>query len=224
MAATHLTLEEFAERLGFSPEEFKRRLKTDPSFKILVPIRDGPSLRFKSGALDELARQLGAASDPQLPLSPSRAGFHGLGRLQGRRLDREGRRSRTESPTRIRCWRVMKSLLTSDEQDSAKKGDSDARRSAKPKGSSSRTMSPWFRRRSHRLQQSRQAVIIGGFVKLSAPKSWARPPPASPPTHPEPAQSRGGDSGEFELSLDADSDDFELKLNTDQRRGSLRCR
>ena len=70
MAATHLTLEEAAERLGISPEEFKKRLKIDPSFKILVPIRDGSSLRFKSGAIDELARQLGAASDPELPLGP----------------------------------------------------------------------------------------------------------------------------------------------------------
>src|SRR5262245_45615631 len=70
MAATHLTLEEAAERLGISPEEFKKRLKPDPAFKILVPIRDGSSLRFKSGAIDELARQLGAASDPELPLGP----------------------------------------------------------------------------------------------------------------------------------------------------------
>ena len=70
MAATHLTLEEAAERLGVSPEEFKKRLKTDSAFKVLVPIRDGSTLRFKSGAIDELARQLGAASDPELPLAP----------------------------------------------------------------------------------------------------------------------------------------------------------
>lgn len=70
MAANHLTLEEAAGRLGFSPEDFKKRLKTDPAFKVLVPIRDGSSLRFKENAIDELARQLGAASDPELPLGP----------------------------------------------------------------------------------------------------------------------------------------------------------
>ena len=69
MAASHLTLEEAAERLGLSPEAFKKRLKTDPSFKVLVPIRDGSTLRFKPAAVDELAHQLGAASDPELPLA-----------------------------------------------------------------------------------------------------------------------------------------------------------
>src|SRR6478735_10767908 len=70
MAATHLTLEESAERLGISPDQFKKRLKTDPAFKVLVPIRDGSTLRFKEAAIEELARQLGEASNPELPLGP----------------------------------------------------------------------------------------------------------------------------------------------------------
>src|SRR5581483_9082300 len=69
MAATHLTLEEAAEQLGLSPEEFKKRLKTDPAFKVLVPIRDGNTLRFKPAAVEELGRQLGHASNPELPLA-----------------------------------------------------------------------------------------------------------------------------------------------------------
>src|SRR5437763_8779867 len=67
MAATHLTLEEAADRLGITPEEFKRRLKTDPGFKSLVPIRDGTNVRFKATAIDELARELGAGSNPDNP-------------------------------------------------------------------------------------------------------------------------------------------------------------
>jgi hypothetical protein len=66
--ATHLTLEEAAERLGISPEEFKRNLKMHPAFKTLVPIRDGSNLRFKAAAIEELARELGAGSNPENPL------------------------------------------------------------------------------------------------------------------------------------------------------------
>src|SRR5262245_24828995 len=70
MAANHLTVEDAAERLGLSPEEFKRRLKTDPAFKELDrgKIRDGSSFRFKESAVDELSRELGAVSNPENPL------------------------------------------------------------------------------------------------------------------------------------------------------------
>ena len=74
MAATHLTLEEAAERLGISPEEFKRNLKMHPAFKTLVPIRDGSTLRFKAAAIEELARELGAGSNPENPLPTIPAG------------------------------------------------------------------------------------------------------------------------------------------------------
>jgi hypothetical protein len=68
MPPTHLTLEEAAERLGISPEEFKKNLKTHPAFRTLVPVRDGSTLRFKAAAIDELARELGAGSNPENPL------------------------------------------------------------------------------------------------------------------------------------------------------------
>ena len=44
MAQQMITLEEAAERLGISPEEMKKRLKTDPDFKKLSQIRDGATL------------------------------------------------------------------------------------------------------------------------------------------------------------------------------------
>jgi hypothetical protein len=68
--AQMITLEEAAEKLGISPEEMKKRLKTDPEFKRLSQIRDGTSVRFKLAAIEELARELGQASDPELPLGP----------------------------------------------------------------------------------------------------------------------------------------------------------
>ena len=56
MAQQMITLEEAANRLGISPEEMKKRLKTDPDFKKLSQIRDGSSVRFKASAIDELGR------------------------------------------------------------------------------------------------------------------------------------------------------------------------
>lgn len=70
MAQQMITLEEAAEKLGISPEEMKKRLKTDPEFKRLSQIRDGSTVRFKLAAIEELARQLGMASDQDLPLAP----------------------------------------------------------------------------------------------------------------------------------------------------------
>ena len=67
MAQTY-TLEEAAGRLGITPEEMKRRLKED--WKTLRSFRDGPTLRFRATDIDELARSLGAASDPSLQLAP----------------------------------------------------------------------------------------------------------------------------------------------------------
>ncbi len=70
MAQQMITLEEAATRLGISPEEMKKRLKTDSDFKKLSQIRDGSNVRFKVSAIDELARQLGMASEDGSPLAP----------------------------------------------------------------------------------------------------------------------------------------------------------
>ena len=75
MAAQYITLDEAAKRLGIPIDEFKRRLKTE--WTHLVPMRDGPTLRFRDNQIDELGRQLGAASDPELPLAAIESGEHG---------------------------------------------------------------------------------------------------------------------------------------------------
>lgn len=69
MAQTY-TLDEAAERLGLTTAEMKKRLQTDPDFKKLSQIRDGSTVRFKVTAIDELARQLGMASEDALALAP----------------------------------------------------------------------------------------------------------------------------------------------------------
>ena len=69
MAQQTITLEEAADKLGISPEEMKKRLKTDSSFKRLSQIRDGTTVRFKLSAIEELARELGMASDEGLSLA-----------------------------------------------------------------------------------------------------------------------------------------------------------
>ncbi|MBY0456044.1 MAG: hypothetical protein K2V38_01765 [Gemmataceae bacterium] len=71
--AQMITLEEAAARLGISQEEMKRKLKTDRDFSRLSQIRGGPTIQFKLAEIEELARQLGGASDEGLPLAPLEA-------------------------------------------------------------------------------------------------------------------------------------------------------
>jgi hypothetical protein len=58
--AQNITLEEAAAKLGITPEEMKKRLKTDPEFKRLSQIRDGNTIRFKLAAIEPDAPAGGA--------------------------------------------------------------------------------------------------------------------------------------------------------------------
>jgi hypothetical protein len=205
MAATHLTLEEAADRLGISPEEFKKRLKTHAAFRNLVPIRDGSNLRFKEAAIEELARELGAGSNPENPLPPP----------SGKKKDDEPLKFAEESDV---------FSLSGDEGKPAgtpgKKSDSDVRLDAeKPKTGSGKIAKNTgeavaTEEISIDFSGPGSAVIKGGSSsKLSAPKSGGKLTSDSGKSLSKPGS--GGDSSEFELSLDADSDDFELKLNTE---------
>lgn len=75
MAQTY-TLEEAAQRLGLSLEDFKRRLKDE--WKSVRSFRDGPTLRYRAPDIDELARMLGEASDPGLQLGSVGSSEHEL--------------------------------------------------------------------------------------------------------------------------------------------------
>ena len=234
MAATHLTLEEAAERLGISTEQFKKRLKTDQAFKVLVPIRDGSTLRFKEAAIDELARQLGEASNPELPLGPLDDSLPpdsddfkipSVGKSD-KKLKTPKKGDNDPLPLDNSEDDIF-SLSSSEEglmsPKAPKKPDSDARLDPAKgkKGPSSKDDESVVPTEELAIDfgGSSSAVIKGGSSsKLSAPKSSGKissnklSASDSSKNLPNPA---GGDSSEFELSLDADSDDFELKLNTE---------
>jgi hypothetical protein len=231
MAAVHLTLEEAAEHLGITPEEFKKRLKTDSAFKHLVPIRDGSNLRFKSAAIEELSRQLGVASNSELPLSPlaESTPTPDSDDFKLPEPKKEGKKHAQSAPKE----EVLN--LSADEEDifslapepaktdskkTKKSGsDSDVRLEAgKKKGGTVNDDSDAgvvpTEELSIDLSGPGSAIIKGGSsAKLSAPKSSSKIP--KPDSGKGLAGSGSSDSSEFELSLDADSDDFELKLNTD---------
>ena len=204
MAATHLTLEEAASLLGISPEDFKKRLKTDPLFKTLDrgKIRDGTSFRFKDTAVQELARELGAGSDP-------------------------GRNSPIPSPAtpargtpKVKAEEPLK--LSNDDDDDVFSLSSDDSKSGQSGPKTNK-----FRRSD--LPPAEEIAIDfsgpasgvmkppgGSSTKLSAPRSSTKltSEKSGKNLGGKPPKAGGGDDSEFELSLDG-SDDFELKLGGD---------
>lgn len=215
MAATHLTLEEAAEQLGLTPDEFKKRLKTDPAFKVLVPIRDGATLRFKPAAVEELARQLGQASNPELPLADLAAPPADSDAFK---VTPVSSRMPADEPLVFSESDDVFSLSEESPPPAKKPGsDSDIRldsgKPKKPKEGSDAAGIP-TEEIAIDVGGPGSAVIKGGSSsKLSAPKSGGKL--SASDSGQNLANPGTGDSSEFELSLDADSDDFELKLNTE---------
>lgn len=215
MATAHLTLEEAAQRLGITPDEFKRRLKTDPAFKILVPIRDGATLRFKANAVDELARQLGAASDPGLLLAP---------------LPEKGELDSDDFhvPTLLHPSASAASEVSSG--DDIFSISSEEVRPDKPKGKpDSDVRLEAIDRKSAGVEDKNTAVPTEeiDLDVVSSQSAIIRGASSSKLVPPAPSSSKivateaaaglpsDSDSSEFELSLDSDSDDFQLSLNAD---------
>ncbi len=215
MATTHLTLEEAAQRLGISPEELKRRLKTDPMFKILVPIRDGANVRFKASAVDELARQMGMASDPGIPLLP---------------LEPTAPSAELDSDDfKVPPLTALPKQADSDSDDifSISSIDESATLKAKPDSdvrleASTKTKRPEERAASVPTEEIE--VSIGSIPAAPGASSSKLTPPSSSKiaaTEAAPPLAADSDSSEFELSLDSDSDDFELQLTTDTGEASV---
>jgi len=237
MAQQMITLEEAAEKLGISPEEMKKRLKTDPDFKRLSQIRDGSTVRFKASAIEELARQLGMASEQDLPLAgvneePGSDDFKVKGDKKKQKkaddsspldfdsseddvfsLADEPKPAAPKSSGKLMPPKAPKSTpkmsdSSSGSSDSDVRLDGDKSRKGKRDEGSVPTEEI-----SLDFSGPGSAVIKGGSsAKLSAPKSQSSAKLAasdSGKTKPPP------DSSEFELSLDADSDDFEMQMNPD---------
>jgi hypothetical protein len=241
MAQQMITLEEAAEKLGISPEEMKKRLKTDPDFKRLSQIRDGANVRFKLSAIEELARLLGMASDQDLPLAPVDEEPPGSDDFKVKSsgdkkkakkdddvplefdssendvfsLADEPKPPTPKSSGKLTPNKPPKSgpKLTSDSSEGS--SDSDVRLDGdKPKKSKSGDQGGVPTEEiSLDFSGPGSAVIKGGSsAKLSAPKS---PGSSGKLTASDASKSAKAppDSSEFELSLDADSDDFEMQMN-----------
>src|SRR5262245_26962125 len=66
-----LTLEEAAQKLGLTPEQFKTHLKTHKDFKSIRPLMGGATMHFRAQDIDEVGRRLGLGSDPELKMGDS---------------------------------------------------------------------------------------------------------------------------------------------------------
>jgi hypothetical protein len=224
MAQQMITLEEAAEKLGITPEEMKKRLKTDSEFKRLSQIRDGNTVRFKASAIEELARQLGMASEDGLSLAPVGGGDLGSDDFKVPVAGSTAKKKPAgdDIPLDLGDGSGSDEVFSLTEEPpkpapksgklAPSKGDSDVRLDgSKPKsqpGENAQT-----EELALDLSGPGSAVIKGGSsAKLSAPKS---PSSGKLSLGGSSASTRPPDSSEFELSLDADSDDFDLQMNND---------
>ncbi len=208
--AQFYTLEEAATRLQIGPDEFRRRLKTE--WTAIRPFRDGPTLRFRAADIDELARSLGAASDPGLPLGP----------VGSPAAEESGDYAAIPdvSPPAKGGDHVY---LASDSGHGSKpraRGDSDVRLDV------SKSPPPSSDPESHLPTEEIALDLSGGPAsgtikspssgKLTAPKSGPKLTGDSGKIPAPPGKKDGADSSsEFELSLDSDSDSVELQLSPD---------
>lgn len=226
MAQQLITLEEAATILSISPEDLRRLLKTDPDFIKLSQIRDGSTIRLKRSAIEELARQRGAASNPELQLAP-------LPTDAVPSSDEFEVPASSKSSTRLSddpiefdtseddIFKLSEDVVASESSAAAASGkktgsDSDVRLDTKKSTSDSSVESAIPTEEISLdldLAGPGSAVIkSGSSAKLTAPKSGKLSPGDSGS---DLTQVSAPDSSEFELSLDADSSDFELQMNTD---------
>jgi len=235
MAQTY-TLDEAAHRLGIPAEEFKRRLRDE--WKSVRSFRDGATLRFRAVDIDELARTLGQASDPGLPLGSSApltdsSEDISLTPPTPKPAPKSGPKSgpRSGPKSAPKSGKEQPLLLPDDSDDiftlpadsggpkskpkSGGKGDSDVRLDATPKRADVGGNQPTEEIELD-LPPASGVGLGKSSAKLTAPKSSGRANKIPGPTE------GGGDDGssEFELSLDSDSDSFELQLSNDSSEES----
>ena len=232
-----ITLEEAADRLGISTDEMKKRLKTDNDFKKLSQIRDGSTVRFKSTAIDELARQLGMASDDGLPMAPMSddegpgsedfkvkipdkkakpddpIDFGGSSEDEVFSLADDIKPPSPKSSGKLTPGKPGKPKAMSDSSHGS--SDSDVRLDAsKPKKGKSDEAAIPTEEIALDFSGPGSAVIRGGSsAKLSAPKTTGSSGKLNAKKNAPPPDDQSG-SSEFELSLDADSDDFDLQASS----------
>ena len=195
--AQFYTLDEAAGKLGIPTDEFKRRTKTE--WTSLRPFRDGATLRYRAADIDELARSLGAASDPGLVL--------GAGSPLGDSSEEMALSADSPIDFGADPSSGADDIFTLSPGDSGKPakgkppGDSDVRLDLTPGDKAGRRPTD---------ELALDAPKPPSSARLSAPKSGAKLSGRLPPA----AITNDSDSSsEFELRLDADSDSFDLPLD-----------
>ena len=244
MAQTY-TLEEAAQRLGLSQDEFKRRIKDE--WKAVRSFRDGPTLRYRATDIDELARQLGEASDPGFQLGPVGAesvevpeSFDDSDHFALNDDTPEAKKPAADEPLLFDTDEEPTFHFEVDPGEKAAKtgADSNVRVDA-PAGSGRQpdpNQSQLTDEISLDLSGPSSSIIRPGQLsgtkltsglsgnklagpmsstKLSGPPSGKIPGPTSGIVNPDDG------SSEFELNLDADSDSFELKLGNDSDEADI---
>ncbi len=238
--AQFYNLDEASARLGVSPEEFKKKLREE--WKSVRSFRDGATLRFRAADIDELARTLGQASDPGLPLGSAAGPLSDSSEElsleppkppaskpkpgSGKNLTSPSGKN-LKPPSGTKAGREAPLFLSDDSDDIFALPTEDA---SKPKSKPKRGKTD----SDVRLDQTPQVGGIGGGAteeieldlppasgvglgkssgKLTAPKSSGKMSGGA--KIPGPTDSADDGSSEFELSLDSDSDSFELKLTDD---------
>lgn len=213
MAQTY-TLDEAADQLNLSVEEFKRRLRTE--WTQIRSFRDGATLRFRANEIDELARTYGLGSSDELPLAESSP------------LDLpdepvfQATRVKGDSGAPLDLDDSSEFTLTPDAAPApkSKTGDSDVRleKAARRKAADPDDEESILTEELELPSAGGSAKLSGKSGKLSSAKlksgdsgkqkaDSGRGKKAAPPS--------ADDSSEFELTLDADSDEFELSLTQD---------
>ncbi|MCX7664789.1 MAG: hypothetical protein N2112_04520 [Gemmataceae bacterium] len=233
MASTY-TLDEAAQKLNVTVEEFRRRLRED--WKTLRSFRDGSTLRFRAQDIDELARKMGAgSSDLQLNIvqdepeenadpdiirfadeietpQPKNGGQSGILKKSAPKPPA----NTDDEPLKFDSDEII--LLPEDSDSSSSKpatagksgSDSDVRleQISQPRTPSSDSDDAIV------LTDEIELPSTGGSGKLSSGKSGKLSPGKSgilasgSKKSPAPEE----DSSEFELSLEEDSSEFELSL------------
>jgi hypothetical protein len=226
MAQTY-TLEEAADKLDLSIEEFKRRLRTE--WTQVRAFRDGTTLRFRANEIDELARSIGLGSSDELPMADSSLELP------------VGVASSPTAPTEEAPLKLDDSdemfLITPDEPGKSgssgklkAKSDSDVRlekaskRPAAPGEDEESILTEEFETPG----QGGSGKLSGKSGKLSAAKlksgdsgkhksgdSGSKKQSDSDKRKAAAAATADDSSSEFELSLEPDSDEFELSLAPD---------
>jgi hypothetical protein len=196
--AQYYTLDEAAKKLGISGDEFRKRIATQ--WKNIRRFPDGPTLRFQSREIDELARSLGRSSEADLqmadaPLPLAEKPASGISKKPDDAIFVPPSSSDDFIPL------AEDHVISSTGKTDTSGSDSDVKLES--------TTGPVKGKTGH--DDATEVLELADDVKKPKPtfevKSDSPPRKAAPRAHQV--------TSEFDLNLEADSDDFDLSLTDD---------